>query len=171
MESRPPPSRRTGDSILTGGRRIRKPGSRSSSRGPRAYESVPLLGLLNDLLKFSKVLLRQETNPLRENLVLAPVAELGTPESAATESATDQMEKTETAELGTDDWNASCAKIKMELNRLVMWKSDVIQRQLTPALAEKSPLYSVLCESILSIVEVVKSRELSSFSQCHQNLN
>lgn len=57
-----------------------------------------------------------------------------------------------------ESWGTICAAIKMEINRLVMWKFDVFQRKLTPALKEDSPVYSIICESILGIGDILKSR-------------
>ncbi|KAI3394131.1 hypothetical protein diail_3184 [Diaporthe ilicicola] len=77
------------------------------------------------------------------------------------ESRFGEMEDVETTNMRTDtlaeDWSTRCAEIKIELNRLVMWKFDVTQRRLSPALNEESRLYSLLCESILGIGEIVKS--------------
>lgn len=165
MDSRLSSARRPAESILTGGRPIRKVGSRSSSRsrGPGIQPSVPLLEFLNSILKFSKVLLRQEKNPLRDDLPLDAAGSLGPQEGRGADPMMDQMEHDAADDLETPKWSENCAAIKMELNRLVMWKFDVAQRQLIPALKEQSPLYSVLCESILSIAELLKSRKLSVY--------
>lgn len=145
---------RRGDSLLTGGRTIRNIRSRSSSRGRGAHQPEPLLEFVDDILKFSKALLRQESNPLRDDLALGHPGSLD-----------GQMEGLEITDLNTDalakDWSTRCADIKIELNRLVMWKLDVTQRRLSPALSAESRLYSILCESILGIGEIVKSRKLS----------
>lgn len=154
------PTRRR-DSILTGGRPIRNIRSRSSSRGRGLHHSEPLLEFVDDILRFWKVLLRQDSNPLRDDLASSQSGDLDVIE----ESKFGKMEDVETTDLGTDplaeDWSTRCANIKMEMNRLVMWKFDVLQKRLSPALNAESRLYSVLCESLLSIGEIVKSRKLS----------
>lgn len=162
MDSRLSSARRPGESILTGGRPIRKGGSRSSSisRGPGPHASAPLLEFLNDILKFSKALLRQEKNPLREDLFLDVTGSMDPQEDGGADPMLDQMGDDGAYDLGTSKWSANCAAIKTERNRLVMWKADVDQRHLVTALREQSPLYSVLCESILSIAELLKSRML-----------
>lgn len=117
---------------------------------------------VDDILKFSKSLLRQDRNPLRNDLALGQSGSL----DVIQESKPGQMEDLEIPDLDTDtlakDWSTRCADIKIELNRLVMWKFDVTQRRLSPALSAESRLYSILCESILGIGEIVKSRKLSS---------
>lgn len=153
MESRLSSARRPAESVLTGGRPARRVGSRNSSRsrgsGPH-LGSVPLFEFLNDILKFSRALLKQEDNPLREDMFL-----VGPREGGGGDLTMEQMEDD-----GTSKWGACCTAINTEMNRLVMWKIDVTQRQLIPALKEQSPLYSVLCESILGIAELLKSRKL-----------
>lgn len=156
MASRLTSPRRPGESVLTGGRTIRKTRSRSSSQAPRTNRpSVPLIDFLDGILKFSKVLLRQETSPLRDDLLMGLREDLDTAE-------TSHGGEYAAYEQADEKWSASCAAIKMELNRLVMWKFDVFQRKLTPALKEDSPVYSIICESILGIGDILKSRRLDS---------
>lgn len=152
--------RRKGESVLTGGRTIRKAGSRSSSQDRRTRpQSVPLLEFLDNILKFSKVLLRQEDNPLRQDLVLGLTGDLEILEEQVADVATDQKNDSGIPSPKDEDWSANCSAIKMQLNRLVMWRFDVTQKKLTPALKEESPVYSVICESILGIGEILKSRK------------
>lgn len=164
MDSRLASPRRTGESALTGGRTIRKGRSRSTSLAARTQrQSVPLLDFLDNVLKFAKALLRQENSPLRHDLFLGLRDNLETPQEPAADAVTTAMDQRSESGLYdqmNQDWSASCAAIKMELNRLIMWKFDVAQRKLTPALKEESPIYSVICESILGIGEIFKSRKL-----------
>lgn len=172
MASRLKSSKRTGESVLTGGRSIRKGGSRSGSQDPRTvHKPVPLLEFLDNILKFSKVLLRQDQNPLRECLVLDLTESLGTLELGQANDLPDLAKNRTSNSPGLDakseDWMESCSVIKMELNRLVMWKFDVTQRKLGPAMKEDSPVYSVVCESILGIGEILISRKLLHCLPCY----
>lgn len=152
--------RRITPSVLTGGRPIRKPGSRSSSRGPGIHQSVPLLEFVDNILKFLKLLLRQEDNPLREELSIDSKDALASSDAPMIDTTADQMDDVREADLSAENWSANRAAMKMELDRLLMWRVEVKQRMLTPALKEESPTYSNLCESIMSVGEVLKSRKL-----------
>lgn len=159
MDSRISSSRRPTESVLTGGRPIRKPTSRSSSRsrGLGAQVSIPLLDFVNDILRFGRGLVRQKGNPLREGITLDAAGRVDHTDRKASEQMSYRMEGDETNDEESSRWCANCAVINVELNRLLMWKLDLAQRQLIPALKEKSPVYSVLCESIMGIAELLKS--------------
>lgn len=147
--------------MLTGGRTIQKARSRSSSQAPRpSRPSVPLIEFLDNVLRFSKALLRQESCPLRDCSLLGSHEDLDNAQEQTIDSITDRMDEHFIAEQADESWSAICAAIKVELNRLVMWKFDVLQRKLTPALKEDSPVYSIICESILGIGDILRSRRL-----------
>lgn len=162
MESGLSSPRRTAPSVLTGGRPIRKPASRSSSRGPGIHHPVPLLEFVDNILKFLKLLLRQDDNPLREELSFDSKDTLASPDAPMIDTTTDQMDDVREADLSAENWSANRAAMKTELDRLLMWRVEVKQRMLAPALKEESPTYSNLCESIMSVGEVLKSRKLQN---------
>lgn len=166
MEPQLAGTRRKRESILAGGRRIQKVRSRSSSRGPGSRQSEPLLEFLDDILNFSKVLLRQQTNPLREDLVLGQIIYLENLQAYDSHPMTSETESVGTINIDTsstssENWTTSCLAIKAELNRLVMWKFDITQKRLSAAFKEESLLYTVLCETILGIGETIKSRKFT----------
>lgn len=162
MESGLSSARRTAPSVLTGGRPIRKPASRSSSRGPGIHHPVPLLEFVDNILKFLKLLLRQEDNPLREELSMDSKDALANSDAPMIDTTTDQMDDVREADLSAENWSANRAAMKTELDRLLMWRVEIKQRMLAPALKEESPTYSNLCESIMSVGEVLKSRKFQS---------
>lgn len=150
---------------MTGGRTIRKGGSRSSSQAPRSHrQSVPLLEFLENVLKFSKALLRQKDSPLRQDMPCLDVNDsLDTSEEQVADSGTDHMNGLNISDQTSQEWTVTCDAIRMEMNRLVMWKCDVVQRKLTPALKAESPVYSIICESILGIGGILQSLTSTQF--------
>lgn len=124
---------------------------------------MPLLEFLDNILKFLKLLLRQEGNPLKEGLSFDSKDALASPDEPVTDTIADQMDDVRETDLSAENWSANRAAMKTELDRLLMWRVEVKQRMLTPALKEESPTYSNLCESIMSVGEVLKSRKLPNF--------
>lgn len=92
-------------------------------------------------------------------MLLRPQDDPDTAQESTVDLMSDRMdEQAAISEQDDQNWGTICAAIKVEIDRLVMWKFDVFQRKLIPALKEDSPVYSIICESILGVGDILKSR-------------
>ncbi|ROW17228.1 hypothetical protein VPNG_01410 [Cytospora leucostoma] len=137
------------------------------------------MDLVDEILRFSSVLQRQEESPLKDGLTFYRVEEALTPpdyddiESVTTvdgiggavtykptsrreskseaDPGTPSSQATVTTKISIEGWPAQRTEMELELERLSMWKYDVLHQDVDAMFMESNPLHSMMQRSLVNI--------------------
>ncbi|KAI3396769.1 hypothetical protein diail_11669 [Diaporthe ilicicola] len=103
------------------------------------------MDLVDEILKFSSAIQKQEDDPLRAGLTLIDDTDPGTPASQATPSRS----------IIVRGWPKQREELRLEMQRLSMWRSDVLDQNIDQSFKVISPLHTVVKHTILHIARTM----------------